>query len=73
MQKVLSNPIIINLVPSLNVVLKNTFVEREFMSRLVQLLLEVKRASTLVKLVTKHANFMALVSGSLTTMLRKKT
>jgi hypothetical protein len=46
MQKVLSNPIIINLVPSLNVVLNNTFVEREFMSRLVQLWLEVKRAST---------------------------
>jgi hypothetical protein len=73
MQKVLSNPIIINLVPSLNVVLKNTFVDREFMSRLVQLLFEVKRASTLVKLVTKHAIFMALVSDSLITMLRQKT
>jgi hypothetical protein len=43
LQKVLFDPIMVDIAPNPNVVLKDTFVEKELMFGLVKSLLEVKR------------------------------
>ncbi len=63
MQKVLSNPIMTNVIPNPCTISKEVFVEKCLLYGLVQFLLKVKRMSTSTKLVTKHAILTALVNG----------
>lgn len=72
LQKVLSDPIIINIDPNPNVVSKDTLVEKDLMFGLIQLLSEMKIPSSLMKLVIKHAILTTIVSGHSTTLLRHK-
>jgi hypothetical protein len=64
LQKVLSDPIVTNVIPNPCTVSKETFVEKNLIFGLVQSLLEVKRPSTLAKLVMKHAILTTLISDS---------
>ncbi len=46
LQRVLSDPIVVDINPNPNAVSKDTLVEKELMSKLVQLLSKMKRPST---------------------------
>jgi hypothetical protein len=64
MQKVLSNPIVMDVIPNPNGASKDTIVEREVVFGILQSLSKVQKTTSSIKLVTKHAILTSLVSGS---------
>ncbi len=66
MQKVLSDPIVTDVVPNPNGASKDTifFIEKEVVFDIVQSLSKVKRTTSSTKLATKHAILIALVNAS---------
>lgn len=67
MQNVMDDPIVKDVIWNPTRLAKDALVQRELFSGVMQSLFEVKRLSSVTKLVIKQAILMALVSGGSTT------
>ncbi len=70
--RVLFDPIMVDIIPNLNVDLNNTLVEKELIYGLVQSLSEMKRPNNSMKLTTKHVILIVVVSDYSTTLFKHK-
>jgi hypothetical protein len=73
LHKVLSDHVVVDINPNPNAISKDTLVEKELISRLMQLLSKVNRSNDSMKLATKHVMILIIiVNGHLTLCVGRK-